>query len=244
MNTFPAPPAFFRHARRALAAGVLACTTSAATAQMSACTSDAALPPPALFERFISADCADCWRDPHTPAPGATALLLDWIVPGAAGDEAPLSAAARRDALERLQALGRPVPATSNVHTAPVHPPRGPRPALRLALGPAVNDYVGASVHVRAGARGATLWLVLAEALPAGSEGSPVARFVVRNTFSRWMNAREQLSKKKQPAVWQQIVPMYLPEGTQEQRLQLLAWMETDTGEVLAAARSVCAAKP
>ncbi|WP_042426810.1 hypothetical protein [Comamonas granuli] len=244
MKTFPAPSAVFRHALRPLAAAVLAWAAGTAAAQMSACTSDAALPPPALFERFISADCADCWRDPHTPAPGAAALLLDWIVPGAAGEEAPLSAAARRDALERLQALGRAVPATSDVHTAPVRAPRGPRPALRLALGPAVNDYVGASVRVRAPARGTTLWLVLAEALPAGSEGSPVARFVVRNTFSRLMGEREQLSKEKQPAVWQQIVPMYLPEGTQVQRLQLLAWMEADSGEVLAAARSVCAATP
>lgn len=73
------------------------------------CSSDGAPKPVALFERFISADCEACWGDAATPAPSAKAgaVVLDWIVPSAAGDDAPLSVAATTDALPRLQALGR-----------------------------------------------------------------------------------------------------------------------------------------
>ena len=69
--------------------------------------------PVALFERFTSADCASCWQDYTTPAPGPDALVLDWIVPGTLGDDAPLAPAATRDALLRLQALDRAVPAAT-----------------------------------------------------------------------------------------------------------------------------------
>ena len=57
--------------------------------------------PVTLFERFLSADCEACWADPATPAPtpGPGVVVLDWIVPARSGDEAPLSAAATRDAL-------------------------------------------------------------------------------------------------------------------------------------------------
>ena len=70
------------------------------------CSSDGTPKPVALFERFISADCEACWGDAAPPAPSAKAgaVVLDWIVPSAAGDDAPLSAAATTDALPRLQA--------------------------------------------------------------------------------------------------------------------------------------------
>ena len=132
--------------------------------------------PVALFERFTSADCASCWQDSATPAPGSDALVLDWIVPSAQGDDAPLAPAATRDALLRLQALGRAVTAATDVHTAPVEPVHGLH--LRVGQGPAVNDYMGATAEFSARQPGAT-WsfhLLLVESLPAGTEGSPVAR--------------------------------------------------------------------
>ncbi|MEZ5718949.1 MAG: hypothetical protein R3E55_10960, partial [Burkholderiaceae bacterium] len=87
-----------------------------------ACTDADAAQPVALFERFTSADCASCWQDSATPAPGPEALVLDWIVPGTLGDDAPLAPAATRDALLRLHALGRAIPAATDVYTAPVEP--------------------------------------------------------------------------------------------------------------------------
>ena len=43
------------------------------------CSSAGVAPPHALFERFTRADCLACWQDPATPAPGASALVLDWL---------------------------------------------------------------------------------------------------------------------------------------------------------------------
>ena len=69
----------------ALAAIALAtCYVPPAAAQAS-CSSDGVPRPTAVFERFISADCEACWADPATPAPGPSAVVLDWIVPTARG---------------------------------------------------------------------------------------------------------------------------------------------------------------
>ena len=86
------------------------------------CSSDGAPKPVALFERFISADCEACWGDAATPAPSAKAgaVVLDWIVPSAQGDDAPLSAAATNDAALRLQALARQAPAGADVFEVPL----------------------------------------------------------------------------------------------------------------------------
>ncbi len=117
----------------------------------SGCSSDGAKAPQALFERFILADCADCWADAATPAPGPTAAVLDWIVPSAAGDDAALSAAARRDSIERLESLQRALPSQTDV-AVPTRATTLPG-QLRVAFGPAVNDYVGTVVSY-AGKRG------------------------------------------------------------------------------------------
>ena len=77
------------------------------------CASDGQPTPAVLVERFISADCEKCWGAPSpavTAKLPARALALDWITPSPLGDEAPLSAAALRDADARLQTLGRAQP--------------------------------------------------------------------------------------------------------------------------------------
>jgi hypothetical protein len=72
------------------------------------CASDGQPRPVQLLERFINADCDSCWADPATPKPGAGAIALDWIVPGAKGDDAPLAAASSR------RRRGPPAPATAS----------------------------------------------------------------------------------------------------------------------------------
>ena len=98
-------------ARLLLAAMLLAAPLAQA---QSSCSSDGQPRPVALRERFVNADCASCWSDPATFAASQGEAVLDWIVPGSLGDDAPLSAAARREARERLQVLGRSIPAQTD----------------------------------------------------------------------------------------------------------------------------------
>ena len=110
------------------------------------CTSDHVPQAQAVLERFLSADCDACWRDPRTPVPAANSLVLDWILPGRLGDDAPLSAVASQDALERLLSLGKAVPERSSA-VGSVR--AGSAVALRLAQGAPVNDYVGTTIELQ-----------------------------------------------------------------------------------------------
>ena len=226
------------------AAAALVCHAPHAAAQAS-CSSDGTARPTALFERFISADCEACWADPATPAPSApSTVVLDWIVPSAQGDEAPLSAAATNDAALRLQALGRQAPAGTDVALSTVEPPAHPL-RLRVAHGLPINDYLGTGISlarthgVTPPAQGWQYHLVLAEAVPAGSEGTLVARNLVRNMLSGTWNKREQLSKNELFR-WMDNRPMRIPPGAQPQRLHMVGWVQDAQGRVLAAAQSVC----
>lgn len=160
------------------------------------CSSDAQPKPTVLVERFLNADCASCWAEPPAvPATGRDALVLDWIVPGTQGEDAPLSAAATPDALERLRSLGREVPQRSDTFVSSL--PTLPTTALlRVAHGPAVADYVGA--HLRfipphgKTPRRLQVTLLMLEEIPPGTEGSPVTRHLVRNVFRGVWDARGQ----------------------------------------------------
>lgn len=215
---------------------------AAAWAQAS-CSSDGQPPPAALYERFTSADCEDCWASPSADiAPGNGTMVIDWITPGALGDDAPLSAAATRDALERLQAIGRPAPARTDTRVDAI--PLLPAPALlRVAQGPVLADYLGASVRFipyRAAADAHyQLTLLVIEAIPAGSEGSQVARNLVRNTFQRTWEKRHKLSKKEQYG-WFEIRPMSVPDGARPERLRVAAWVHDARGHLVAAAQTRC----
>lgn len=209
------------------------------------CSSDGLPPVTTLYERFMSADCQTCWTEPATRrTPGPSALLIDWIVPTAQGDEAPLSAAATREALERLNALGRALPWFTDTHVASV-PPLPTLALLRVAQGPAVGDYLGTSVRFippRMPAGGSfEITVLMLEAVPAGAEGSPVARNVVRNAFQAFLDKRYQLPKKEQSG-WLEIRPMGIPEGAQRERLRVAAWVHTPEGHLVAAAQTHCTA--
>ncbi|RYF46068.1 MAG: hypothetical protein EOO27_40170 [Comamonadaceae bacterium] len=233
-------------------ASVVAFGYAPATALAQAsCSSDGALRPTAVFERFISADCEACWSDHAVPAPSATggAVVLDWIVPGALGDDAPLSAAATRDALDRLESLGRRPPTRTDVYTAAVETAAsGPR--LRVAHGIPFNDYVGASIHFApqrssAESHGAAMgdlhyYLVLVEAVPAGTDGTAVPRNIVRNMLQGTWNKRNALSKKEQSIQWMEARSMRIPEGVQAERLRMVGWVQDAQGRTVAAAQSTC----
>lgn len=215
-------------------------TAASAQAQPSVCASDGQPVPMALLERFISADCATCWQDAATLVAFPRQMVIDWIVPGTQGDDAPLSAAATRDALTRLAASAQPTPSTSAHTVAPVLPAT-PRPTLRVAHGLPLNGYVGASISlqwakkVKPPTGPLTAWLLLAEAIPAGTEGTPVPRQLARNLFMA-----EWRSNTLRNARWQESRVMGIPEGTDPTRLKVLGWVQDAEGRVLAAAESRC----
>jgi hypothetical protein len=207
----------------------------------SSCDSDRQPRPVGLLERFISADCETCWTDAAAPRPRRGELALDWIVPGSKGDDAPLSAAASRDSLGRVEALGRSAPAGGET----VHRRAAPTGhTLRVAHGLAFNGYVGASIEFKPGRGGPwRAWLLLVETLPAGTEGSPVARNLVRNVLQPAWDAAVPLPKAQQRRLFESR-PMSIPEGADPKRLRVVGWVEDARGHIRAIAQSRCVAAP
>jgi hypothetical protein len=208
----------------------------------SSCSSDGQRAPMALMERFINADCAHCWSAAETPRPSRGTVALDWIVPGTQGDDAPLSAVATREATERLHALGRDAPQAASTLTSRVGPPSALR--LRVAQGPAVNGYIGASIELR---QPGTLkdpvsaWLALVETIPAGVEGSPVERNLVRNVLNPAWTRSEQLSNSKSSR-FTDYRAMSIPAGASTARLRVIGWIEDMQGRISVIAQTHCAA--
>jgi hypothetical protein len=212
----------------ALAAAMLA--AGGASAQ-SSCSSDGVPRPAALLERFINADCDDCWADRQTPDAAAGTLAIDWVVPGSRGDDAPLSAVALRDGLDRLDAAKRTVPDRSYSSFARAGAPQ----ALRVAHGLPYNDYIGTSIELQRPEppAGWTAWLLLVETLPKGTEGSPVERHLVRNALRvDWPAGRTARRLETRP--------MQIPEGSVASRLRVVGWVEDARGKVASIAQSRC----
>ena len=190
---------------------------------------------PARAQSSCSSDCLDCWSDARTPAARPGELALDWVLPGAKGEDAPLSSVAGRDGLARLQALGRRPPVESDAMRAAR---AGTRLPLRVAQGLAFNDYIGTSIDFRPDGAGPwRAWLILVETLPVGTEGSPVARNLVRNVFQPpW----DQPLPKGRPARLRDGRAMQIHAGAQADRLRLVAVVEDARGRIRAIARSEC----
>lgn len=208
----------------------------------SVCTSDKQVAPTALTERYISADCAFCWQRPLPTQTTASELTLDWIVPGSLGDEAPLSAAANRDALVRLESLDLAAPQTQRLVHQVVDLP--PEINLRVAHGLVLGGYVGASISLSFVKTTQTklplhVWLVVVEHFPAGTEGSPTPRILVRNMLQPIWNMDSSLQNN---VVYQQteMRPMNIPAGTNTANIGVIGWVSDNTGRILVAARSAC----
>ena len=226
-----------------LAAGLGLCAllVSGSRAQ-GVCSSDGQPQPVRLLERFLSADCAQCWglAQAAAPAPAGATLALDWIVPGRQGDEAPLSAAASRDSLTRLQTLRRPSPRTQLAVNTPVG--RSSGATVRVAHGVALGGYIGASIEARSPSsdrQPATAVLLLVETIAAGSDGTPIARNLVRNMLQAPWNGASSLSNQEQMSLLERR-PLSIPEGANPQRLRVVGWLQDGRGRLLAAAQSGC----
>ena len=209
------------------------------------CSSDGQQPPTALVERFISADCDTCWRDPATANPKKGELAVDWIVPTARGDDAPLSSAATREAQFRLDAIQKAAPKTTfNLRRQTFARPL----PLRVALGVALGGYIGASIALTP-LRGDSLpihpmtaHLLLVEEIPAGTDGTHVARNLVRNSLEIiWNEPEQSVPQANARKRLYESRPMSIPQGTNPDRLRVVGWVDDANGMVIAGAASFCA---
>ena len=188
-----------------------------------------AAPAKAVLERFTSAACESCWQTAQAPGRPGGVLVLDWIVP--AGDGAPLAAAALAEASARS---GNAPSTETLLRRVAVNQAGAPR--VRIADGPGWNGYVGLSLAVTRAKplpAGAVAYMALVERVPAGSEGSPVARQLVRAVVGP-LPLGELAT---QPKV-QYFRATRLPEAARPERLGSVGWVESAQGAVLAAAQS------
>lgn len=225
----------------AIASGAFAASFTTQVHAQSFCSSDGRRAPVALLERFINADCEACWASADAPAPRPGAVAIDWIVPGSRGDDAPLSAAATRDALDRLQALGQTAPERTSATTHPRKSTGAQR--LRVAHGLPLGGYMGASIELKRVPKApgqVTAWLALVESVPAGTDGTPVARNLVRNLLKSTWNKDTLLSNEKQMR-WLESRPMSVPEGANPDRIRVVGWVEDTKGRMTHIAQSRCA---
>ena len=212
------------------------------------CSSDGQAGPTALLERFINADCDSCWKDPATPSVQAGQMALDWVLPGSKGDDAPLSAVASRDGVNRLEVLGAALPNKTTSSTRVIPNPRKKDSSLRVAHGLVLSGYIGVSIELKpVGSIKAkqphlplTAWLVLVESIPEGTEGTPVARNLVRNALQVNWNGHDRLSKRERSRFFESRV-MSVSQGVNPDHLRVMGWVEDAKGQVLVAAQSGCA---
>jgi hypothetical protein len=109
-------------------------------------------------------------------------------------------------------------------------------PRLRIADGPAWNGYIGLRLVITRRAAvpaGALAYAALVEQVPAGSDGSPIARQLVR-AVSGPMGLGELATQR----TVEFLRAVTLPAGSRVDRLASVAWIETTEGRVIAAALS------
>ena len=222
-----------------------ACAVLTPTMAQSSCSSDGQRAPVEILERFINADCASCWADPKAQRPAMKGLAIDWIVPSAAGDDAPLSAAASQDSLQRLESLGLAPPASNLTDPAPNFRTKrlpGARDVkLRVARGIALGGYMGASIELILPLKAPsgrppfqyplTAWLVMAQEIRAGEDGSPVERLLVRNALVLTWNSGQRSFESR---------PMSLPAGSNPGKMRVVGWVVDSRGQLVASASSQC----
>jgi hypothetical protein len=160
--------------------------------------------------------------------------------PSSCSSDAPLSAAASRDALLRLQALNLSAPSTLSSAAQAALPAGGW--ILRVAHGQALGGYIGASIELRMSGPTAPpvrAWLALVETLPAGTEGSPVRRNLVRNVLIPAWDGQETLSNQDRSRFYESR-PMSIPAGARPERLRVVGWVEDAQGRIRAIAQTQC----
>jgi hypothetical protein len=174
--------------------------------------------------------------------PEPNALVIDWIVPSGQGDDAPLAAAASRDAQMRLDFLGRSAPATSDVISTKVLGDQAHQ--LSVAQGLPVGAYIGAIIEYKVPVKDrylkpVSVWLLLVETIATGVDGAQEEKNLVRNVLvSRWDRSDKRSEAGK--SIFRELRPLNIAQGARPERLRLIGWVQDAQGRVLTAAQSVC----
>jgi hypothetical protein len=220
---------------RILGAALVAAGAQAVQARTDCPRPDASV----VIERFISADCPDCWTRKPEDTASAQHWLFDWIVPASRGEDAFLSPAAPPESLDRLQrATGAGL---ADGHAATHRTALRTSNALRLSVtaGPAWNGYFGVQLDAKGPVpRGSSGWLALVEVVPPGTDGTPVARQLVRAVSGPLALAGlgpHQRVRSLHALRW--------PESAKPERLRARAWIEGADGRILAMAGEGCATR-
>ncbi len=216
---------------------------SLAPALALATTAQAQCPAPmqtSLVERFLSADCEACWRAGIAPkdALALAPFVLDWIVPSPRGGDAALSPAALDEAAARA---GELPPGGLLQRRQTLQLPRGL--SISVQDGPAWSGYI--AVRLRVQVEGAALpagvvgYLALVELVPAGNEGTPIERRLVRALAG-------PLLLDNALASTDHLLALRMPPGARPDRLAAVGWIEASSGKVIAlapATRGDCSAE-
>ena len=190
----------------------------------------------AVGERFISADCADCWSAADVGAVQPGTWLFDWIAQTSAGTEAPLAAASNSEAQDRAQRAGGPSPTGMQVLTVRSTLLRTAGLKLSVQSGPAWNGYFGLRLEARGRVpAGSSAWLALVEQIPANAEGSVAERQLVRSVAGPL-----PLDTLRPDRATSHLRALRWPETAQPTRLQARGWIEAPDGALLAIATDRC----
>jgi hypothetical protein len=192
-----------------------------------------------VLERFTSAECNACWTDASMSEAARDQWLLDWIVPSARGDDAPLSPAAPSEAADRARRVlntGADLERTV-VHRTAARSAVGAR--LTVASGPAFNGYFGVQLDGRGRwPAGSSAWIALVESVAPGTDGTPVPRQLVRTVAGPFQPAELRSGKP-----WRVLQAMRWPETAKPERLRARAWLERADGRIVAMAGERCGAR-
>jgi hypothetical protein len=217
-----------------VAAGEAACGAGSNAALTAPASCPAATA--AVLERFIDANCDTCWTDASVEQAGARQWLLDWIVPSARGDEAPLSPAAPAESAARARRVSSG--ALPDGRTTVLRTPARTASTLRVRVvsGPAWSGYFAVQVNGSGRvAPGATAWIALVETVAPGTDGSAVPRHLVRTVAGPLEPAELRNGKP-----WQLLQAMRWPETAKPVRLRARAWIEQHDGRIVAMAADRC----
>lgn len=156
-----------------------------------------------------------------------------------------MAVAARPEATDRLKGAGAPDDGqpVSRDHALP---PTRQSWRLDVEDGPAWHGYVGVQFKALPPRRGQDVgkppfqaFAALIELLPAGEEGSSVARQLVRSVAGPVVL---QADGARRRTLRTELRALRVPEGVQPERLASVAWIEDARGRIVAFAQTRCAA--
>lgn len=159
-----------------------------------------------------------------------------------------MAVAARPESAERLARLGAPDDAVAASRESAL-PERRTGWQLSVEDGPAWNGYIGIQLKSQSPRRGALsqdgpyqAYMALVELLPAGSEGSNVARQLVRAVAGPLSLPSGDAGDARAPVARREMRALRVPDGVQPERLASVVWIEDARGRIVAYAQTRCAA--